>query len=71
MVGKTSLITRYITEEFDEKSEKRTVEAYFKEKTIKINENSFNLNIWVNNKIYILVGYRRGRKISCTSPNIL
>lgn len=51
MVGKTSLITRYINDEFEENSQKRTIEAYFKEKAIKINENSFNLNIWVNKKL--------------------
>ena len=50
MVGKTSLITRYIKDEFDPNLGNRTVEAYFTEKTIKINENSFNLNIWVNKK---------------------
>jgi hypothetical protein len=71
MVGKTSLITRYITGKFDEKREKRTIEAYFKEKTIKINENSFNLNIWVKNYFNLLVGYRRGRKISRISAYIL
>lgn len=47
MVGKTSLITRYIHDEFTPKSRARTVEAYFIEKIIKINENSFTLNIWV------------------------
>jgi GTPase SAR1 family protein len=51
MVGKTSLITRYVNNEFDENSQKRTIEDYFKEKTIKINENSFNLKIWVNKKL--------------------
>jgi hypothetical protein len=54
MVGKTSLITRYITGQFDEKNEKRTIEAYFKEKTIKINQNSFNLNIWVKKNLYFI-----------------
>jgi len=48
MVGKTSLITRYIHDKFEIKPGKRTVEAYFIEKIIKINENTFTLNIWVN-----------------------
>ncbi len=51
MVGKTSLITRYIHDQFSPKPGARTVEAYFTEKIIKINENSFTLNIWVIEKI--------------------
>lgn len=47
MVGKTSLIARYIHDQFEKKPGNRTVEAYFTEKMIKINENSFTLNIWV------------------------
>jgi GTPase SAR1 family protein len=47
-VGKTSLITRYIKDQFDDLPENnRTVNAYNLEKIIKINENSVQLNIWV------------------------
>ncbi len=49
MVGKTSLISRYINDQFSPKLGARTVEACFTEKIIKINENSFILNIWVIN----------------------
>ncbi len=49
MVGKSSLITRYIHDKFEKKQGKRTVEAYVIEKMIKINENNFTLNIWVKN----------------------
>lgn len=48
MVGKTSLLTRYIYDEFYDLPTNRTIEAYFSEKIIKINENTFTLNIWVN-----------------------
>ena len=47
MVGKTSLISRYIHDQFNPKPGARTVEAYFTERIIKINEISFTLNIWV------------------------
>jgi Ras-related protein Rab-5C len=47
-VGKTSLITRYIKDIFDDLPENcRTVNAYNLEKIILINENSVKLNIWV------------------------
>jgi GTPase SAR1 family protein len=47
-VGKTSLITRYIEDKFNDLLENnRTVNAYNLEKIIIINENSVKLNIWV------------------------
>ena len=49
MVGKTSLLLRYIQDEFNPITSNRTLDAYFTEKLIKINENSFTLNIWVKN----------------------
>jgi len=75
MVGKTSLITRYIHDQFNLKPGARTVEAYFTEKIIKINENSFAFNIWVIKKIKfknnLIVGYCRRRKISCIGSHLL
>ena len=45
MVGKTSIITRYIKGQFIE-SDKRTINTNAFQKTININGNLFNLNIW-------------------------
>ena len=51
-VGKTSIITRYIKNEFSNISLlDRTINAYNLEKSLVINENTVKLNIWVNFQI--------------------
>jgi GTPase SAR1 family protein len=46
-VGKTSLITRYIKNNFEIISD-RTVNAYNLEKSMVINDKTIKLHIWVN-----------------------